>query len=492
MAFSPDPKSGFVALNRFGYGARGDGNLAAASSDPRGFLKAEIAQPGIALLSGPDLKATPPLLKSMFEDQERVKMERAKAADAGKSASEGSSSLSMASMINLAMGNGTGNGMDQARPDPKKPPSLEQQTFRGEAFARIQKAVDARAGLAERLVAFWSNHFCISARKSQLCRMAAGSFEREAIRPHVFGHFADMLKAVEQHPAMLAFLDNQQSVGPNSKAGQNRKAGLNENLAREIMELHTMGVGSGYTQGDVTALARMITGWTFAGREGKIGEPGTFVFNGNAHEPGDQMLMGKAYMTPGLSQGEAALNDIARHPATAKFIATRLAQHFIADVPPKPLVDRLTKIFRDTDGDLKALVLALIDADESWSLPLTKMRSPYEYMVVALRLQMRLPDNADPLLNGLNLMGMPLWQPPGPNGWPDSVAAWASPEGMKQRLDVASMFAQRWKDLPNPSDVLVSVAGDYASDDTRLAIARAESRQQGMALLLMSPEIQRR
>src|SRR5258708_16135759 len=171
----------------------------------------------------------------------------------------------------------------------------------------------AGCGFVERLVAFWSNHCCISANKGELARMWAGSFEREAIRPHVLGRFGDMLKAVEQHPAMLFFLDNQQSLGPDSRAGQNRNRGLNENLAREIMELHTLGVVGGYSQDDVTSLARIITGWTFAGRQGKLGTPGAFVFNANAHEPGPQRLLGKGYENNGIAQGETAHADIARH-----------------------------------------------------------------------------------------------------------------------------------------------------------------------------------
>ena len=181
-----------------------------------------------------------------------------------------------------------------AKPPPQ-PPNVIQKTFRAEALARIQRATMADCGFIERLVAFWSNHFCISANKGGLARMWAGSFEREAIRPLVLGRFADMLKAVEQHPAMLFFLDNQQSLGPDSRAGINRKRGLNENLAREIMELHTLGVDGGYTQDDVTSLARIITGWTFAGRQGQLGTPGTFVFNANAHQPGPQRVLGKTY-----------------------------------------------------------------------------------------------------------------------------------------------------------------------------------------------------
>ena len=310
--------------------------------------------------------------------------------------------------------------------------------------------------------------------------------------PHVLGRFADMLRAVEQHPAMLFYLDNAQSFGPHSKAGQNRKRGLNENLAREILELHTLGVDGGYTQADVTALARILTGWTFAGREGRIGEPGTFVFFANAHEPGEQTLLGKVYPAGGIEQGEAALADLARHAATARHIARKLARHFVADNPPDSLVAKLEKVFRATDGDLKSISVALIDADESWTTPLTKMRTPEEFMLAALRAIDRMPDDPGPILGPLAAMGMPLWQPPGPNGWPDTVDAWASAEGMKSRLDASASIAARGKNLINPSELLDAVAGEAASAETRQAVARAESRQQGLALLFMSPEFQRR
>ena len=300
----------------------------------------------------------------------------------------------------------------------------------------------ADCGFAERLVVFWSNHFCISANKGGLARMWAGSFEREAIRPHVLGRFGDMLKAVEQHPAMLFFLDNQHSLGPESRAGQNRKRGLNENLAREIMELHTLGVGGGYSQDDVTSLARIITGWTYAGRQGQLGAPGTFVFNANAHQPGAQRLLGKNYENTGVAQGEAALADLARHPSTAKFIATKFARHFVADDPPPALVARLRDVFGKSDGDLKALAIALLDSDEAWQTPMTKMRSPYEFLVATGRLLGRDPGRSGRYLGGLNVLGQPLWSPAGPNGFPDSNAAWAAPEGMKLRLDISAQLAR--------------------------------------------------
>jgi uncharacterized protein (DUF1800 family) len=308
----------------------------------------------------------------------------------------------------------------------------------------------------------------------------------------VLGRFADMLKAVEQHPAMLFFLDNQQSSGPDSPAGQNRKRGLNENLAREIMELHTLGVGGGYTQDDVTSLARIITGWTFAGRQGQLGTPGTFVFNANAHQPGPQPLLGKTYDGTGLAQGEAALADIARHPSTAKFIATKFARHFVADEPPPALVARLQEVFRKSDGDLGLLAMTLLDSDEAWQAPPTKIRSPYEYLVATGRLLGQIPDEPSRYLGGLNQLGQPLWSPGGPNGFPDTNAAWAAPEGMKLRLEIAAQVASHLADNVDPRNLLELVAADAASSETRHTVERAESRQQALALLLMSPEFQRR
>ena len=321
--------------------------------------------------------------------------------------------------------------------------------------------------------------------------MWAGAFEREAIRPHVLGRFADMLKAVEQHPAMLLFLDNFQSVGPNSKRAENGKRGLNENLAREIMELHTLGVDGGYTQADVTSLARIITGWTFAGRIGKYAPPGTFFFFDDAHEPGAQTLLGKTYDAPGVTQGEAALDDIARHPATAKFIAYKFARAFVADAPSEVLVAKLENVFRTTDGDLKALAAALIDDDESWQMP-AKIRTPYEYLIAIGRLLARFPDEPNRYLGSLSLLGQPLWTPPGPNGFADQNATWAAPENIKLRLDIAAQVASRIAKAVDPRELLDIAAGDAASKETRQTIDRAESKQQAFALLLMSPEFQRR
>jgi uncharacterized protein (DUF1800 family) len=359
-------------------------------------------------------------------------------------------------------------------------------------MARFNAQMKAGAGLVERLVAFWSNHFAVSVAKGQGLRATAGAFEREAIRPHVLGKFSDLLIAVESHPAMIFYLDNQRSIGPGSNAGRFDGKGLNENLAREILELHTLGVDGGYAQPDVTALARIITGWSFAEAGSETGEPGAFLFKANWHEPGVHNLLGKNYPQTGRAQGEAALRDLARHPSTARHIATKLARHFVADAPPTDLVDALTKAFRDSDGDLAVVTAALVTHDRAWSAPPTKIRDPNEFVIAAMRATAFTPNDPGQILGVMNSLGMPLWQPAGPNGYADTTAVWASPEQMKLRLDVSWQMAQRARDYGAPLGVLDTVCGLAASRETREALLHAESRPQALALLFMSPEFQRR
>ncbi|RWD89591.1 MAG: DUF1800 family protein [Mesorhizobium sp.] len=477
-AAPPDPA--LVALNRFGLGARLGDDLGKIAGNARGYLEGELKQPDIALISVDDSKnaglldGTAAIQASMAAAAERKAARGEKAAPAMQPATDAPDSSA------------------DAKNKPVVPP-VEADIYRDEAQARFDNAINAGPGFVERLVGFWSNHFCVSAAKGQIVRACAGAFEREAIRPFVLGRFADMLLAVEHHPAMLFYLDNQQSIGPDSRAGKRRGRGLNENLAREILELHTMGVGSGYAQADVTSFAGMLTGWTMAGREGRLGEPGSFVFNANAHQPGKAVLLGKTYPDGGMGQAAAALNNIARHPATARHIAGKLACHFIADEPPPRSVAHLAEVFTKTDGDLHALALALIDMTEAWSMPLTKLRAPFDY-VVAVRRAIGPSAGNEPqrTLRWLRALGEPLWQPPGPNGFPDRTDNWASAEGLKTRLDIAWQAAKQADDIGNPSDMLSTLIGASASAETREAIARAESRQQGLALLLMAPEFQRR
>jgi uncharacterized protein (DUF1800 family) len=515
MASGPEPLATLIAFNRFGLGAR-PGGFATAASDPRGFIAEELKKPDVALIATANLPSSKQAIQEVFEQEEQRKRERAqvaasqapggeaapatpdgnipqtKPAETAPAAPMAFSPPAETSMMQSSGQPVPGGAMTPGE-KPKGQPSVARDLYRDEVLARLQKQAQADAGFVERLVAFWSNHFAVSIAKGQLVRASAGSFEREAIRPHVLGRFADMVKAVEQHPAMLFYLDNQRSMGPNSKAGSRGGGkGLNENLAREIMELHTLGVDGGYTQEDVTTLARIITGWTFAGRQGKIGEPGTFVFLPQWHEPGSQTLLGKTYNEAGLAQGDLALGDLTRHPATARHIATKLVRHFVADDPPAPLVERIGKTFRDTDGDLAAVSMALVQDDDAWNAPITKMRNPVEFVAAIMRATAFVPPEPQPVLGALLAMGMVPWNPPGPNGYPDVAAAWASPEAMKVRLDVSWRAAQRIKDAPQPIAMLEEVAGSAASQDTREAVGRAESRQQAMAILFMSPEFQRR
>ena len=322
-----------------------------------------------------------------------------------------------------------------------------QKTFRAEALARLQRATLAECGFAERLVVFWSNHFCISANKGGLARMWAGSFEREAIRPHVLGRFADMLKAVEQHPAMLFFLDNQQSLGPDS-------ARRHQPPARPERKSRARDHGAAYARRERRLhpgrrhLARAHHhGLDLCRPAGRLGTPGSFVFNANAHEPGAQRVLGKIYEANGLAQGEAVLADIARHPSTAKFIATKFARHFVADDPPPALVARAAGRLHQNRRRSAALANALIDADEAWTAPLTKMRSPYEYLVATGRICWRAcPMIPAAISAGSICSASRLWSPAGPNGFPDTNAAWAAPEGMKLRLDIAAQVASRLPD----------------------------------------------
>ncbi|HTP93029.1 MAG TPA: DUF1800 domain-containing protein, partial [Xanthobacteraceae bacterium] len=290
--------------------------------------------------------------------------------------------------------------------------------------------------------------------------------------------------------AMLFYLDNVESMGADSIAGINRDKGLNENLARECLELHTLGVRSGYTQADVTSFANVLTGWTWVG----LGEPnhgGEFVFVKRLHEPGEQTVLGKGYPDTGVAQGRAVLADLARHPATARHIAQKLARHFVADEPPPALVAKLEKTFNDTDGDLKEVAKTLVTADESWSAPRAKLKAPSEWVIGTLRLtgaQWVIPIGR--VMAAQASLGEALWRPPAPNGYSDIEAAWI--DGIPRRLDIANELAGRLAAGTDPFALLDSGLGPLALAETRDTIARAESRPQALAMLLMAPEYLRR
>jgi uncharacterized protein (DUF1800 family) len=379
----------------------------------------------------------------------------------------------------------------QAAGAPPKPPGpgVPQQIYLNEAKASLAAALGAETGLLERLTWFWSNHFCVSADKGGV-RPICGAYEREAIRPHVLGRFGDMLLAVESHPAMLLYLDNARSIGPQSIAGVRQRRGLNENLAREILELHTLGVRTVYTQQDVTRFANVITGWTVVPPRQDPTHAGEFTFNPNMHEPGPQTVLSKVYAEGGVEQGRAVLATLAHHPATAKHIAGKLARHFVADEPPPALVDRLAKRFLDSHGDLKEVSKALLTAPEAWEAPRSKLKRPSEWIVASLRAVGVSQPEIGPVMQARNMLGEPLWRPSAPKGFADESAPWL--DGLAQRLDIANQLARRVGGGIDPRDVFETTLAPLASTETRQAITRAESRPQALALLFMAPEFQRR
>ncbi len=370
--------------------------------------------------------------------------------------------------------------------------------YRQQATRRYSIAAATEFPFRERLVHFWTNHFAISADKQTVTALV-GKFEDEAIRPHVTGRFSDMLLAVEKHPAMIFYLDNQASIGPNSTAARaaarrGRELGLNENLAREILELHTLGVDGGYTQEDVTTFAKVITGWSVGGnidRRNAAGA-GEFFFRTNAHEPSAKTILGKRYREDGLREGEAVLEDLASHPATANFLAEKLARHFVADEPPAQLVDDLASTYSRTDGDLSSVYQALIESDYAWREPLAKYKTPEDFLVSTFRAFNSQPDNPERMLNFLELLGQRPYTPGSPAGWPDTMAHWDGGDALIKRIEWAAAVGQQISDRARPVEVGEAILGPVISDHTRTTVSRAESPAQGLTLLLASPEFQRR
>jgi uncharacterized protein (DUF1800 family) len=480
MAAIASQRIAVIGLNRFGLGAR-PGSLTKIGSGIRDVLYEEIAAKAVAAPARDNLPSSAEAFHLLRLEREKIKALREAKPQFAAVEEKGPQSQGEEAM----------GGKAEVKPQEPLRRAVRE-VFQAETLARLEAAKEPLAGFGERLVLFWSNHFCISARKGGGVRILAGAYEREVIRPHVLGRFEDMLLAAEKHPAMLLYLDNQQSMGPNSRGGQRQQKGLNENLAREILELHTLGVNGGYTQEDVTALARILTGWRFARNDKGLGDEGRFVFNPNLHEPGDHKVLGVVYREQEEStQGEKALLALARHPSTARHIASKLATHFVSDVPDPALAGRLETAFRDTGGDLSAVARALIDAPEAWAAEPLKLRTPYEFVAASVRAS-DVPMKAPQINGALMAMGQPLWSPSGPNGFPDQSSAWLSPEGLKARLDFSARFAEAWPGDAKPTDVLEDIAGPIVSEHTRTAVARAESRAQGFALLLMSPEFQRR
>lgn len=372
------------------------------------------------------------------------------------------------------------------------------ETYISNVAARGLTAIESDAPFAERLVHFWANHFAVSIQKNQL-RGIAGAHEFETIRPHVLGKFGDMLRAAVLHPAMFVYLDQFQSAGPTSQIAlrsrrRGRESGLNENLAREILELHTMGADGGYTQADVTEFAKAMTGWSISGlqrtRRAQSFDHGV-AWAEYQHEPGTRTVLGHAFRQGGKAQSLEILDMLATHPSTARHVATKLARHFAGDEPPAGLVKRLEDVFLETDGDLPSLYRALVDSPEPWVPQSIKFRSPWEWSISALRAVGTRGMTPRRFTKMQSELGQIVWGPPSPQGYPDEASGWAAPDALLRRIEVAAQIAA-FSQEDDAAALARHLFGDRLNDATATWIARAESPQQGVALLLSSPEMMRR
>jgi len=469
---SIDPNLGAsIAVTRFGLGAR-PGEIDAARTDPKGYLKAQIRPSGADQPAGTFQSSA-----AHFVAVREYQMQRRQDLKAGV--------------------------------DPVKEAQKQiRATAIPEFLGRAQLACNTDASFRERWTLFWCNHFTVASKNLQTA-VLVGPFEREAIRPHVFGRFEDLLTASTMHPAMLLYLDQAQSIGPHSPVmfmsgpgvGRFRQSGLNENLAREILELHTLGVGAGYTQTDVTEFARALTGWSIQGPEGaryggrfaSAGEPGQFTFREVFHEPGARRLFGKSYNQDGIAQAGAVLHDLAGSPATAHHLAVKIARHFVADDPPPALVARLERAYLQSDGRLDQVADALIEAPEAWATQETKFKTPYEFLVSSYRAVGAAPEDFTkfgPVLTGL---GQQPFNAPSPKGWAEEAQAWAAPDAIVKRMSWSEAFAQAAAPVNlQPATIADASLGARLTPPVAQAIAHAESRPEGLAILLMSPEFQRR
>jgi uncharacterized protein (DUF1800 family) len=466
----PDRRThAWIAAHRFGLGPR-PGDLDAIAGDPRGWLLSQLEGPPPA---SPERAALP--------DHMAVQRELAtkRAAD------------------QATKGGGAGKSKAARR--------YQRATLGAESRARLLDAATTDAPFHERLTRFWSDHFTTSATQRR-ARHLVGAHEREAVRPHVAGRFADMLLASTRHPAMLLYLDNAGSIGPDTTRAQRRDKGLNENLAREILELHTLGVGGGYRQADVIALAELITGWTVFGGPPRgrmdLERPHGFSFREDLHQPGRKTLLGRRYGGGGggVGEGEAALRDLAAHPSTPRFLATKLCRHFLGPQAPPAAVNAIAESLRTSGGDLKVASRVLVEHPASWVSPAPgqgALRDPSRLLVAMARAvdlggwSGRRKDWADKVLDAQAWLGQPAFSAPSPAGWSDDPADWTGPEQVLRRVELAFQVGTKAGGLvPDPGAWADDLLAPVLDDDTRQAVRRAGSRAEAVAFALASPAFQ--
>ncbi|GLK57695.1 uncharacterized protein (DUF1800 family) [Methylopila capsulata] len=498
-----------LAVGRFGLGASKDG----PPSDPRAYVDRQL-DVSLPSYQG-ELRDTPGQLRTMVErrqyQREKINEKVAANREAKRKgeASAGGGDMAdgeMAAAANeMAPGGGMAGDDDMAMDDGmarRKKRDKRRGEFdidmtgvakannRAEDFhAWLESVRDSPCPYQERLALYWGNHFTVAAVKGKVA-ITVGPFQREVVRPNVVGSFHDMLVASTTHPSMIFYLDNERSIGPKSKVGQRGKRGINENLAREVLELHTLGADGGYTQADVTSFANVLSGWT-VDLNPESDACGTTVFKEAWHEPGAKTVLGKRYADDGEGQLRAILKDLAEHPSTARHVSRRFARAFVADEASPALLAALERSFEDTGGDLKALARTLARHDEAWTAQPAKLRPPIEFVASVARLLGATPRPPVPYV-ALVAMGQPYLTAPSPKGWSDDDDAWATSDGIKTRLDWAQDLSARHADRLNMKQLVDTQLAGLLSDETRTAVLRGESQEQALTLLLLSPDFQRR
>ncbi len=475
------------ALNRLGYGPR-PGDIRSVASDPRGWALAQCASSAEALPAA----LTGKLEEARFASMDPVAVLR--------------------EFSGLQQDNpNVANVASAAGADLSPVGRFAREQQRPAYESRLWRALESPHQLNEVMVDFWFNHFNVFQGKNQV-RVLVGHYEHHAIRPHAMGSFRDLLGATAHHPAMLVYLDNWQSAGPSAQGNR----GLNENYARELMELHTLGVDAGYTQADVTQLARMLTGWTvvpFRGRAAAMTTAATdalppsapnatpgFWFNPRMHDAGEKHWLAQRVEVRGKDEGDLALDVLARHPATARNIAFKLAQYFVADRPHPALVDRLAQVFTNHDGQILPVLRSLFESDDFWATENvgTKFKTPYHYTLSALRAGGYGVTRVQSVLGTLAAQGMPLYGCLTPDGYTNTEAAWLNPDGMSKRINVATQLGNGRLGGERLSggldvDTLMAQLGPLVTPSTRdVALQHRQEPGLALALLLAGPGMMRR
>jgi uncharacterized protein (DUF1800 family) len=441
-----------IALNRFGLGAR-PGEAAAVAGDPGGWLMAQVSDAaGTAAVPGvPDSASR---LVDFIDYKRRLRAWR-----------EANSAAEAA-------------GTPGASAKPERPKWLE-----GDVVARLSNAIGTERPFSERLAMFWSNHLSVSARKGETTPVVV-PYENEAIRPHVNGRFSEMLKASAGHPAMMAFLDSRQSIGPDSPAGLRTGKSYNENYARELMELHTLGVDGGYTQADVVQAALILTGLS-------IEADGRAVWRPQAHEPGPKIVLNRKFEQDGEAQADALLEFLSVHPRTARRLSEKLASHFVSDEPPTGLVDDMSDAWISSGGHLPSVYRAMLVSDFAWSPIPAKYKTPEEFAISAAR-ALSLRSHAAQLARCVRDLADAPFTAADPRGFDDSSVSWMTPGAVLERVRTATEIAVLAPRVLDPSTLLSDVVGVQPGSRSLEETRRAPSQDDGMTLFLASPEFQRR